>query len=475
MVTFERRLPAPERSQVRRRVPIDPLVPVLMVIAFIIDFARSGSKSVWLDEAIGVSYARQGFGQFWQTVSHGDPNMSLYYLLLRPWIGVFGESESAVRSLSAVFAALAVGAIAVLGRRLFDRWTGLVAGLFLALNAFFVHYAQTARGYTLLVLLVVLSSYFFVVELERPSRGSAIGYVSSSTLAVYSHDFAVYVLLTQLLTLVAIKRRDALTRRWVVIGGSVVLLCAPEMVFTARAGTGHIAWIAQPTLHDLTYLPVVFLSSRALAFALVCLAAYAIGLRLRGRGAQDGRWQIGFVAAWFVVPILAAFAVSFSLPMFRYDYLLISLPGLLLAGAAGLVRLPSRIAGAVLLLLLVGWMGKEIDRWYGTPTDEDYRSAISAIRERAQAGDAIVGAPTYTDPAVAYYLRRGGSPTVPIANLDPGPTPTLDPQGRRVWVVARGYSPEETAQLYKALDRDYKPSRKRLEFRGLEVTLYTSA
>ena len=264
-------------------------------------------------------------------------------------------------------------------------------------------------------------------------------------------------------------------RRWLAIAGSVVLLCLPEVVFTARSGTGHIAWITRPTLHDLLYLPTELSSSKAIAFALVCLSVYAIVLRLRGRGARaDGGWQIGFVAAWFVVPALAAYAVSFSLPMFRYDYLLVSLPGLLLAGAAGLVRLPSRVAAAVLLLLLVGWMGKEINRWYGTPTDEDYRSAISAIRERAQPGDAIVGAPTYTDVAVAYYVRRDGSPAIPIADLAPGSTPTLDPQARRVWLVARGYSPTENARLYQALGRDYKPTRTRLEFRGLEVTLYTS-
>ena len=453
---------------------IDPLVPVLVAVAFVIALVRGGSKSVWLDEAISVSYAREGFGQFLHTVSHRDPNMSLYYLLLRPWIAVFGESESAIRSLSAVFAAMAVGAVAVLGRRLFDRWTGLVAGLFLALNAFFVEYAQTARSYTLLVLLVVLSSYFFVVELEQPSRVSGVGYVVSSALAVYAHYFAVYVLVAQLLTLAVIEGRRALTRRWVAIGSSIVVLCIPELVFSARSGTGTISWIIRPRLRDLENLPVVLSSSEVIALMLVCLAGYAVVVRPReDRAQRNPRWQIGFVICWFALPTLASFAISFAVPMFVPYYLLVSLPGLLLAGAAGVVRLPSRLASAILVLLLTGGMAKELHRWYVAPTIENYRSAVHAVEARAQTGDAIVPAPGYTEPAIAYYLRKGGRRTPVLAN--PGPGSHLGTHAPRIWLILRGSSPAETAQLYKALARRYSPTDTQLDVPGLSVTLYTEA
>ena len=441
-----------------------------MALAFALGIARAGTKSVWLDEAISDSYARQSLGQFWQTVSHVDPNMSLYYLLLRPWVAVFGDNEAALRSLSAVFAALAVGTLAVLGRRLFDRATGLVAGLFLAMDAFFVQYAQTARSYTLVVLLVLLSSYFFVGELEGPSRANAVGYALSSALAVYAHYFAAYVLLTQLVTLVAIRRREALTRRWALIGGSVIVLVTPEIVFAARAGTHNITWIIPPKLWDLGNLPVLLLYSRAIGTTLVCLAVYAVARQLRRRGATArGGWQIWFVTAWFAVPVLLAFAVSFSLPMFTPYYLLVALPGLLLASSVGLVRLPSRLAAVILLLLLVGGMGKEIHRWYVTPTIENYRSAVQAIRSRAHAGDAIVGAPTYTEPAIAYYVRRDGPPYPTVAEPGTGRI-RLATHARRIWLLSRGSSPE----MGEALTRGYKRTRTRLEVSGLSVTLYTA-
>jgi mannosyltransferase len=67
-----------------------------------------------------------------------DPNMGLYYLLLNFWERIFGESEFAVRSLSALFGALSVSALYLLGARLYGPTVGLVAGLLLALDAFIV-------------------------------------------------------------------------------------------------------------------------------------------------------------------------------------------------------------------------------------------------------------------------------------------------------------------------------------------------
>ncbi len=227
----------------------------LSLLGFATAFYELGTKSIWLDEAVSITYARGSMAELWQVASRSDPNMGLYYLLLHVWIRLFGESEAAVRSLSACCAGLAVGATTVLGTRLFGRRAGVLAGLLLALDGFFVEYAQTARAYTLVVLLVTLSSLWFVTELERPTRASAVGYVLASVLSVTAHYFAVFVLLVQLSTVLVLRKRAAFTRRWLTLGGLILVGVIPEAVFASRAGTQNISWISRPTFGQLVSLP----------------------------------------------------------------------------------------------------------------------------------------------------------------------------------------------------------------------------
>lgn len=56
-----------------------------------------------------------------------DDNIPLWYVLLRPWRAMFGDTEWGLRSLSLVFYALAVIVTGVAGRRLAGPAAGLMA------------------------------------------------------------------------------------------------------------------------------------------------------------------------------------------------------------------------------------------------------------------------------------------------------------------------------------------------------------
>src|SRR2546423_8067693 len=115
---------------------------------------------------------------------------------MRGWIHL-GHGEAWLRALAAVAGALAIPAIYFLGRELWGRGAGLMAALLLALNAYHIRYSQEARSYSLAALLVILSSYFLVRLLRQPSPGIRWKYSAASALAVYSHFYAVLVLLAQ--------------------------------------------------------------------------------------------------------------------------------------------------------------------------------------------------------------------------------------------------------------------------------------
>jgi mannosyltransferase len=80
-------------------------------IAIALRTPELSSKGLWLDEAYSVFAARLPLMEMLERLSL-DATPPLYYVLLAPWIRLFGTGEAAVRVLSIVFS---VGGIALMG------------------------------------------------------------------------------------------------------------------------------------------------------------------------------------------------------------------------------------------------------------------------------------------------------------------------------------------------------------------------
>src|SRR4029078_9914062 len=81
-------------------------------------FVQLGHDSVWVDEAFSARVANLGVTDLVQTATSEDTNPPLYCFPLPGWINVFGDSEPALRSLSAVVGVLLVFVVFKLGDRL---------------------------------------------------------------------------------------------------------------------------------------------------------------------------------------------------------------------------------------------------------------------------------------------------------------------------------------------------------------------
>lgn len=468
----------PGRTDATRRslARIDPTLVALTAFAFAVAAYRLGTKGLWLDEAVSADHARLGLAGLWRVVSGQDPNMGLYYVVLHVWVRVFGYHEAAIRSLSLLLGGLAVPVIALLGRRLFGRGAGLVAGLLLALSPFFVQYEQTARSYALLVLLVTLSSYLFVLELEQPSRAHRIGYVLISVLAVYAQYMAVFVLLVHLIALLAVRRRATFTRQWTLVAVAVIVLCAPAVLFAARAGSSPLSWLRPPTLGSLVKLPGDEAGSNLIALVFIILAGYGV---LRALAARE-RFGVGFLALWLVLPPIVDFVASRLVqPLFLDYYLIIVLPAFILLAAAGLVRLPGIPARVAALAVLVILAAIKVADWYRQPSVEGFRDASAYIIGGQRPGDRIIYYPagTLRGPAsgVAYYEQLAGdrAPTPIGYTLGAGPSAGA-PGGHRIWLVIRDsdVSTSTRAEIERSLQGAYTPVDPRRSFRNLTVILY---
>src|SRR5262249_59695984 len=73
-----------------------------------------------------------------------------------------GAGPVGMRLPAAIAAAVAVAAIAAIGRRLISPWAGLAAGLVLAILPVTSRYGQEARSYELVVAAATVASYLLV-------------------------------------------------------------------------------------------------------------------------------------------------------------------------------------------------------------------------------------------------------------------------------------------------------------------------
>ena len=183
---------------------------ILLFIVFfetsVLVFLQIDKKSIWLDEASSIAVADLNWRNLFHLFSFREANQGFYYILLKLWLPL-GKSEFAIRGLSAVFAIVSVPFIYGIGSRLFTPQAGLLAALFLSVNAFFIEFAQEARGYSLLLLLVIVSTYYFIKTINQPFLINKFGYVITSSLAVYTHFFAVLVLIAHGFSLILLNKK----------------------------------------------------------------------------------------------------------------------------------------------------------------------------------------------------------------------------------------------------------------------------
>jgi mannosyltransferase len=186
----------------RRLTAWQPLLGAIVLAGAALRFATLSTQSFWLDEAIAINSARLDLGGMIDSLARTEGNPPFYFLLLDGWMRVFGDSEAAVRSLSAVIGTATVVVAFEIGRRLATTRAGLVLAALVAFNPLLVWFSQEARPYMLLVLLSGLSFLYFARALvERPSGRLLAWWAVWSGLAFATHYFAGLLILPEALWL----------------------------------------------------------------------------------------------------------------------------------------------------------------------------------------------------------------------------------------------------------------------------------
>ncbi len=180
------------------RVAIVVGTTMVMVAALVLRFwTRS---DLWLDEALTVNIARLPLHQI-PAFLRRDGAPPLFYVLLHFWMGWFGTSDVAVRSLSGVIGVITVPLAWLAGRRIGGRRVGWAAMLLVATSPFATRYGTETRMYSLVMLLTVLGFLALDRSLRRPRPGNLVAVGVVTGLLLYTHYWSLYLIGTTMLWL----------------------------------------------------------------------------------------------------------------------------------------------------------------------------------------------------------------------------------------------------------------------------------
>jgi mannosyltransferase len=453
---------------VSRALKSDALMLMLVTgLAAILRILYLTSKSFNLDEGLSLFLARMDFASFRHFVSSVEMNMVLYYALLRGWLHV-GTGEFVVRLLSVIPAVATVPVVYAIGARLADRRVGQIAALLLAVQPMHVEFSQEARSYAWAVLLVSLSSLYFLRATELPSGGNLAAYSLTSALAVYAHVFAGLVLVSQWAALCFRDRKDVPWRKLSAALVLLAMLLAPAFVAILRS-SGYVRWIPKPTGHGFVEVLYSLTLSRfrCLVYLVLWAAAVWAGIKLRSE-----RWRCGFLALWLFAPVMITIAVSFYKPLLVPRYLLVCVPASVLLAAAGLMQL-NRIPAAILLSLACLYSIRGDSFYYRHPDlTEDWRSATRHVLARLSPGEFVVLLPGFSKYTFEYYRRTAGVPDGTILEREnAAQIPATNHSG--VWFIASGaispqLGPAEVATFLTQGNRSYCVAESR-DFYGVKL------
>jgi 4-amino-4-deoxy-L-arabinose transferase-like glycosyltransferase len=203
------------RDKTRRRMIRQSVVYILLALGLLLFVPKLGMPLLDPDEGLYADIAQEMLARGDWVIPHinGLPYLEkppLYFWLTALAFQLFGPSEWATRLWSAISALGTVLLTWRIGRRLYGRSAGLLAGVVVATvvgNALYVRRASTDQ---LFVFCLTLAIYGFLRDAERPDRGRArflLFYVGAA-LAVLAKGFigVVFPVLIVGVALVTVRR-----------------------------------------------------------------------------------------------------------------------------------------------------------------------------------------------------------------------------------------------------------------------------
>jgi 4-amino-4-deoxy-L-arabinose transferase-like glycosyltransferase len=387
------------RSQFWERIVTPDAVLLITIVAgAVLRCWGVGAQSLWFDEWLTTEAVSGGVGDLFEHVANREGIPPPWFLFMWGWVRLFGDSETALRSVSALAGIATIPVAYALARELGQRqWVARSAALLVALNPMLVWYSQEARPYSLLAFFGALSMLTFVRAWNRGRRGDYLvwGLVCASALTV--HYYAGFLVAAELGAFLLLRR---LEWRRVLLGSvpvvAIIALLAP-FALEQSSHSPNRRWISSwPLDYRLSETRRAVLAGPAsprdwlwlLAAAMGAVAAVLI-LTRGSRGERTAATLLVAVAGAAVLMPLAAAAIGFD--VFLSRYLIGGLVPVLVAASVGFgVRRAIWIGGAALIVVCTGWLAVSVAVARDPDLQKPQWRRVAEVFESAAADRALV-------------------------------------------------------------------------------------
>jgi uncharacterized protein (DUF2141 family) len=340
----------------------------VLALGIFMTFFRIGNDSLWYDESYSVAAARHTVAEMIPIIAD-DSHPPLYYLMLRAVTLVLGNSETAVRSLSAI----GLLALAGLGffplRKLFGNRGGLVFSLAVLFTPMSIAASHEARMYTWLAFFVTAE---VIAGFYAQKKGRARDWIALSVLtlgASYTHYYGLmasglYWLILAISIIARVREAEGgkRLRAALVTACSTLLAYAPWIACLARQAS-RVAknyWI--PPVDVFTVFRVFAypymqrfswnFNPYAIAIFLTVLTLGVIGVIRAVRARKEDSFLVVSALSVYALTFLTALVLSVTFKPILYERYFIAAMGLLILCFSYFVHTLSSRRGAAIAIAL---------------------------------------------------------------------------------------------------------------------------
>ncbi len=246
---------------------------------------------LWNDEYVSWMIAATPFGNNFIQAVKSQCHMPFYYLYLKFFMTIFGQSDLLLRLTSVFAGILSIIAMYFTGKEK-DEKTGLYCAGFTAISSFLIYYSQEVRLYQILFLFSVLSLLYTIKCIKKPNKLNFSLFALFNFLILFTHTIGfVFVFFNLIFLSINLYKqfKKLIIAVWIsIFTGGIILIPLTFTIFTGKAfvqwwGNFSLVKIAflfsdyfSPILTNLTNSPDNFFYAPKLAFFMILPTLIAV-------------------------------------------------------------------------------------------------------------------------------------------------------------------------------------------------------